>query len=67
MATKKVRVLRAVSIQGKDYRPDQVVALDVEIVKIHEADGSIDSSAAAVAYCEKEQKAAVADAEKAAE
>ena len=53
MAIKKARVLRAVSIEGVAYAPDEVVQLDEKLAKAHESDGALDLNSAAVAYCEK--------------
>ena len=60
--------LRQSEIGGKIYQPNDLVKDDDKVLKPYEEDGSIDASAAAVSYCEREfaeQHKARAKAEKA--
>ena len=57
MASKKARVLRATQIGGKAYQANDLVEGDDKLLKAYENDGSLDSSAGAVSYCEQELKA----------
>lgn len=52
MANKKARVLVDCSIEGKAYKPNDVVELDDKVIAAAEKDGSVDSNAAAVKYAE---------------
>lgn len=53
MASKKYRVLRAIELDGKPYKPDAVLQLDETLGKSLEGAGAVDGNSAAVAYCEK--------------
>lgn len=54
MALKKARVLRETWIDGQQFKPNAVVQIDEKQLKAFMEDGSVDASAAAVEYCEKE-------------
>lgn len=51
MAKKKVRVIATWSIQGLEYRPNQVVELDELLAKQGIKDGYADGSKEALRYC----------------
>lgn len=50
----KVRVLVDTIVDGKDYKPNQVVSFDPATAKDLEKEGKVDSSPAAVKHCESE-------------
>lgn len=54
MANKKVRVLREIELKGKTYQPNSVLVLDDKLAASLAGEGSVDSSAEAVKYCESE-------------
>lgn len=49
-----VRILLDFPIEGVSYRANQLVAFPVELVASLKEAGSVDDSAAAVAYCRSE-------------
>ena len=57
MANKKVRVLREVELKGKLYQPNSVLIIDEKLAANLAGEGSVDTSAEAVKYCEQELRA----------
>lgn len=55
----KVRVLSDISIDGVEYKPNQVVDLPTAVAKQQVATGNVDASPEAVDYCIAELKAEV--------
>ena len=47
----KVRVLSDISIDGVEYKPNQVVDLPTAVAKQQVATGNVDASPEAVDYC----------------
>jgi hypothetical protein len=48
------RILVELTHQGKTYKPNQVVSFDSNTAKGLEKEGQVDTSAAAVSYCQSE-------------
>jgi len=51
MALKEVRVLKKASIDGVDYKPDQVISVNEALALSLIKSGTVDDGAAAVKYC----------------
>lgn len=47
----RVRILCAIPVDGKSYKPNQVVDFPAELAKALKGDGAVDDSKEAVAYC----------------
>lgn len=59
MAIKKARVLSDIRLDGIDYKPNQVIEADADLIKAQVKVGTVDDSPAAVKYCVEELNAKV--------
>ena len=59
MAIKIARILSAILLDGIDYKPNQVIEADAEIIKGQVKSGTVDDSPSAVKYCVEELNAKV--------
>lgn len=59
MILKKARILSDIRLDGIDYKPNQVVEADADLIKAQVKAGTVDDSPAAVKYCVEELDAKV--------
>lgn len=59
MALKKARILSNIQLDGIDYKPNQVIEADADLIKAQVKAGTVDDSSAAVKYCVEELDAKV--------